>query len=382
MRVAALEVIPVSVPVETRLRTSNEGDAAHRDPADDTGTYDHLVVRVDLADGTRGYGEIAPHPDWPGSGTRETCRQVIEDCYRDLVTGEDVHSVARIGERLDRAAADFPFARSGIDVALHDAIGRLHGIPLYALLGGAVPEDRSLRIHHTVGIQSEAAVREEVEAAAARGIEDFKLKAGGPDLGAEVDRLAAVHDAVPGARIRIDANGAWTAAEAIQRIPALDDAAGGLELVEQPVGRGDLDGFRRVRMATSPPVMADESCYYPEDVARLADCEAVDVVNVKLSNAGGFVPAKRAAAVAEAHGLSCFAGGMLELGIGAAASAQFALSTPSIRYPTGILNRFAEHMLIEDPEDWAPSGPSVTIPDAPGLGVDVDENAIERYRVS
>lgn len=381
MRVTDVDAVPVSVPAEKRLRTGGDADADPDEREVEERTYDHLVVRVDLADGTRGYGEVAPHPDWPHAGTRDACRVVVKDRYAPVVEGTDVVHVARTAERLDREAAGLPFARAGVDVALHDALGRHLDVPLYSLLGGPTTDDRELEIHHTVGIESPESVREEASAAADRGIEAFKLKVGGPDPAAEVRRLVAVREAVPDARIRVDANGAWAADEAIRRVRALDDAADGLVFVEQPVPHDDIEGLRRVRAATPPPVMADEGCYSARDAVRLANREAVDVVNLKVANAGGLHGATRAAAVADALGLSCFAGGMLELGIGAAASAHFAVSTPAIRYPTGIFNRFAEHALIEDAADWEPSGPRVAIPDRPGLGVTVDGAALDRYRV-
>ena len=151
--------------------------------------------------------------------------------------------------------------------------------------------------------------------------------------------------------------------------------------VEQPVPNDDVAGLQRVRTKIQPLVMADESCYTARDVVCLAEWEAADLVNLNVANAGGLHSAQRAATVAEAHGFSCLAGGMLELGVGAAASAHVTLATPAISYPTGILNRFAEHMLIADSDDWEPSGPRMTVPDQPGLSVTIDEDTLNRYCV-
>lgn len=118
-----------------------------------------------------------------------------------------------------------------------------------------------------------------------------------------------------------------------------------------------------------------------DEVAALARRDACDVVNIKLGKTGGLVRACDVATVAAAHGLPCFVGSMLELGVGAAANAQFAAASPSVSYPTGTLNVHAEHSLVAEQERWEPSGSVFELPDAPGLGVTVDESALERYRV-
>lgn len=373
MRVTDVSATPVSVPVESALQTSKD-DA-------DGDTYDHVVVRVTLADGTEGFGEVAPHPTWPRAGTQATCLSLLRDTLAARVVSTDVYHARRTVRELERTVSGLPYPVAGLDVALHDALGRLVDRPVYDLLGGPVTDERTLELHYTVGIKPLPAFREEVVEAAESGYDAFKLKVG-RDSTAERERLRALREAVPGARIRVDANGAWTAAEAITQVRALDEAAGGLAFVEQPVPADDYAGLTQVRERTGVPVLADESCYSAADVATLARHEAADIVNLKLANAGGIGNAVDAAKVAEAHGLAGFAGGMLELGVGAAASAHFAVATPTIRYPTGILNRFAAHMLIENDAEWEPEGPEFVVPDGPGLGVTVDREAVERYRTN
>jgi L-alanine-DL-glutamate epimerase-like enolase superfamily enzyme len=167
----------------------------------------------------------------------------------------------------------------------------------------------------------------------------------------------------------------------MRRIPLLDEAADGLVLVEQPVAHDDLDGLARVTAAVDVPILADEACFSPRDVAALARRDACDVVNIKLGKTGGLARACDVATVAAAHGFPCFVGSMLELGVGAAANAQFAAASPSVSYPTGTLNVHAEHGLVVEGDRWEPDGSTFELPDAPGLGVTVDESALARYRV-
>jgi len=376
MELTSLDAIPISVPKATALRTG--GSDASTAGSD---TFDHVLVRAETADGVVGYGEVAPHPDWPNSGTQATVQSVIESEFAPLVAGRDPSHVARIVDELDRTVASHPFALAGVDAALYDALGKQLGRPTYELLGGPTAADRSLPLHYTVGIKEPDAVREEVAAAADRGFSAFKLKVGADERDADRRRLEAVRETCPGARIRVDANGSWAAGEAVRAIRELNQAADGIVFVEQPVPRDDVAGLARVRSAVEPSVMADEGCYGPTDVASLARANAVDAINVKPAKAGGITGAKRVAAVAAAHGLPCYVGGMLELGVGAAAAAHFALATPKRAYPTGLLNADADGSLLSEPDRWAPDGPAVAVPDDPGMGVSVDPTAVERYRI-
>jgi L-alanine-DL-glutamate epimerase-like enolase superfamily enzyme len=254
-------------------------------------------------------------------------------------------------------------------------------VPIFSLLGGPLTSGRSLPTHYTVGIDDPESVRREVAEATAAGYRDFKLKVGASDPKMDCRRLQAIREECPDARIRVDANGAWDPGEAVQAIERLDAAADGIVFVEQPVAADDPAGLRRVRSAVSPSIMADEDCYSPEDVALLARMDAIDAVNVKIAKAGGIVGAKRVAATAGAHGIPCFVGGMLELDIGAAAAAHFAIATPERTYPTGALNADATDTLLSNHDEWRTDTPTVTVPNAAGLGIDVDPDQIDRYRV-
>ena len=368
-RVDRVETIPVAVPAAAALANARTASADGTDER-----HDRLLVRVALDDGTVGWGEVAPHPTWPHGATTSVSRAVVDEDLAPLVVDESLADLPSLVGRLRGARPDAPFALAGVDVALHDALGRSRGVSVSELLGGA--RTRTLRIHHTVGIRSPDAVRAEATAAADRGVRAFKCKVGG-DVDADVARVAAVREAVPDAEIRVDANGAWTPDEALRAVGRLDDAAGGLVLLEQPCpSPADL---RRVRRRVDVPVMADESAGDADAVARLADADAVDAVNLKTATAGGLVGALDAAAVAREKDLDTFLGGMAELGVGAAASAQFgAIVDPD--YPTGVFTRLGAERLLTDDSPVTPDGASLTVSQAPGLGVTVDPGSLERVR--
>lgn len=374
--VTAVEAIPVSVPAETSYETSLSVATGGQ------GSYDHVLVRVETDAGVTGVGEVAPSSTWPHGLTRRAVVDLIEDRLAPLVEGEQLHRIPRLVDRAERVLSGEPFPIGGVDVALYDALGKLRDSPVYDLLGGAPGGEPTIDLHYSIGIRPPEEVRELAVEAREEGFTAFKVKVGGPDFEAEREAIAAIVEAVPDAEVRVDANQGWAAAEAIRRVRRLDEAADGLVLVEQPVPHDDVEGLRRVREATAVPVLADEACFSPADVADLAGRDACDAVNIKLAKTGGLSRARDVATVANAHGLPCFMGSMLELGIGTAANAHFAASSPAVTYPSGVLNVHATSTLVEDPGAWKPSGDRFTVPSDPGLGVTVDDTAVERYRVN
>lgn len=318
---------------------------------------------------------------WPRGLTQKACTDLINDTLAPTVEGHQVIRLPRILEALERQLSAEPFPVYGIDLALHDALGKYLDVPVYDLLGGPKTANRSFDLHHSIGIKGTDEMAADATSAAERGFQAFKVKVGSDEHGQECAGIRAITEAVPDARIRIDANQAWQPEEAIRKIRELDQAANGLTLVEQPVGYDIIDGLRRVREAVAPPILADESVFSPRDVVTVARNRAADIINIKLAKTGGLHRGKNVAVVAAAHGLTCFMGSMIELGIGAAASAHLTVSTPEIAYPTGIMNQYVEDTLVANEDEWTVDGSTFTVPTRPGLGIEVDHSAIERHRI-
>lgn len=369
MKVRTVEAIPISVPGDAGLRR------------DGTDAFEHVLVRVETTAGTVGWGEIAPMPSWPQGLTQDACLGLVREVLAPTVEGSRLAAIDRVVADMEDALADVPFPIAGVDVALHDALGRHLGLPVADLLGGTTTPDGTISLQASIPPGSEQAVRSAARDAAAADVRDVKVKVGADALAADQTALETVVDALPGARIRVDANGAWSPAAAVPALRRLDDAAGGLVYVEQPVPPEDRRGLRRVREATGLPVVADEACFSPTDVAALAAADAVDAVSVKVAKAGGLARAHEAAVVGQAVGLAVVVGGMLELGIGTAASAHLAAAAPAIRFPTGIFAHGASTALLENDDRWSVSGPTFAVPEDPGLGIRVDPTAVERHRV-
>ena len=151
----------------------------------------------------------------------------------------------------------------------------------------------------------------------AAGYPILKLKVGSPH---DAEMLGVVREEAPEKLIRVDANTAWTAKQALAALPMLQEF--GVELLEQPVAAADIDGLRLLRRRSSIPIVADESCVTLGDIPRLVG--AVDGVNLKLAKCGGLREAMRMIHASRAHGLQVMLGCMVESTLGIAAAVQLA----------------------------------------------------------
>ncbi|MBI3472689.1 MAG: mandelate racemase/muconate lactonizing protein, partial [Candidatus Solibacter usitatus] len=175
-------------------------------------------------------------------------------------------------------------------------------------------------------------------------------------------------------------NGGWPPRVAVQMIRRLREY--NIYFAEQPVAPLDVSWMADVRRQVEVPVMADESVYTPQDAMALARAAAADVFSIYVGKSGGIGPARRIAAVAEAAGLTCTVGSNLELGVASAAMIHLSLATPGINaeeFPCDIIGPlFYESDLLKDP--LPVTAGSARPHERPGLGVELDEGKVERYR--
>lgn len=245
-------------------------------------------------------------------------------------------------------------ARCALDLALHDRIARQHRVPLYKLLG--LPRPSVLPTSFTISIGEPPEMARTAAAAAAYPI--LKLKLGTED---DMACVAAVRAARPDARLRVDANAAWSPEEAVQRLRSL--APYHLELVEQPVARDDIAGLGFVQAHTDLPIVADESLRTLADVERLAQA-GVRGINLKLNKVGGLAAALPIALRARVLGLHVMLGCMIETSLGVTAMLHLASLADWLDLDAPLL-------ISNDPFTGAryDGTGSMHLPEAPGIGV-------------
>ena len=276
-------------------------------------TAGNVVVRITDDGGTTGVGAAAPSAHY--GETPATVEAVLPDLLAVVERVGDPHARQRIERERDEVVRDNPAAHAAVDIALADLAAKRLGVPLFRQWG--LDPDATPRTSFTIGLAPTDRMREKAVDAVAKGHEVLKVK-----LGTERDReiLAAIRDAAPDARLRVDANEAWTPKEAIRKIDRLADH--GVEFVEQPVAAGNLSGLRRVAARSTLPLAADESCVTLSDIPQVATW--ADIANVKLMKCGGLGPARRLIAAARAHGLETMLGCMIESNAAIAAACHLA----------------------------------------------------------
>jgi len=344
------------------------------------GTYSHVesvLVRLTTDTGLVGWGEATPDPYVTGESWASTHAMLRHDLLPLL---HDQNPLARetIHARLDEVVTGAPSAKAAIDLAVWDIAGKHAGVSVATLLGGPVRE--SLIWHATLSIGEPATMARAAEGAVAAGHTEIKMKVGAARLQDDVDRIIAVRAAVgPDIALMVDANQGWRdPATAIRAITAITPAAP--IWIEQPIRADDFAGLADVRRATGIAQMADEGVYGARDALRIVTLRAADLINVKLMKTGGITEAMRLIAVCEAAGLRCMVGSMVESTIATAAGVQIALARQVV-----VANGLVGPVMLR--EDLATGltyadGAIRMDPDAPGLGIVVNEESVARFAAS
>lgn len=367
-RIASMEAILVDLP------TVRE----HRLAMTTMTTQTLVIVRLRCDDGVEGVGEATSIGGLSyGEQSPEGIKLTIDAYLAPLLAGADAANINATMSMAGRAVQGHSFAKSAIETALLDAQGQRLGLPVHALLGGAIRT--ALPVLWTLASGDTARDIEEAQALiAARRHRVFKLKIGRGALEADVAHAAAIKRALgDGIGVTVDVNQAWDEVTATRGVAALE--AAGIDLVEQPISRRHRRGMARLAARFAVPIMADESLDGPEDAFELARDAAADVFSLKISKAGGPLATLRTAAVADAAGIALYGGTMLEGSIGSIASAHVFATCARLSWGTELLGPLLlkDDVVVQRP---AYSDFELQLPQDPGLGVQLDEDKLDFYR--
>lgn len=352
----------------------------------------YIVVKLHVGGGVVGLGEAQVLKDWGGEyGSRygeapQTTEVIINELLTPLLVDEDVRRIEALHIKIDRFVKGYPYAKAALDVAMHDAVGKLYGVPVYQLLGGLVR--REVPIAHSLGLMEIEAAIAEAQQVVDEGIRMLKVKVG-VDAPRDIELVKRLRRTVgPGIQIRVDANqGYRTWKEALRVTRAMQEFD--ICFMEQPVE--GLEAMARVAQATDVPIMADESAWTARDVLRLIEWRAAEMISVYYTKPGGLLKAKKLLAVAETGGLRCDINGSGEMGVGNAANLHLAASSPIIDLPGTIpvtstaetvRTKVAGHNYLDDiiTEPFVYKDGCLIVPEKPGLGIELDEAKLAKYR--
>jgi muconate cycloisomerase len=353
----------------------------------------YLLVKVADSEGRVGWGEAPALKDWGGEFGRyygesaSIVSTVITSYLGPAVLGIDLGNAADLHQRMDAVIKGYPYAKAAIDLAFYDLTGRAFGLSVHTLLGGA--SRLFIPVTHSIGLVSIQEAEAEAAKVVSEGFKTIKIKVG-RDSKRDVDVVHRVRATVgPGVNLCVDANeGYATPGLAIRTIRKMQEFD--LLYVEQPVS--GIERMAEVARAVDVPLMADESAWNGHDVIQIIAQQAAQIVSIYTTKPGGLYRAMEVAATCRSAGIICNVNGSVETGVGnlanvhlaAAASAATVSSVIPVSTPAEFQNGQVGGIyylddLIKQPlvvKDGA-----IQVPTAPGMGIDVDENKLVRYRV-
>ncbi|MBN8436326.1 dipeptide epimerase [Priestia flexa] len=307
------ETIPLKVPFKTALRTATE--------------IESVEVIITLENGITGRGAAAPTYVITGDSL-ESILAALKGPIKAAIIGRDVKEFQLLLQSVQSCCVGNTSAKAAADIALHDAYSKLMKVPLYTYLGG----EKTLSTCMTIGVDTPEKMIKAAKLAVADGFQVLKVKVGAnPEL--DFERIQKIHEAIPSyIKLRLDANQGWSAKQAVQIIHEMESRNFNIEFIEQPVPSYDLDGLKHVTDRVTTLIMADESLFSVKDALKLVAGRYVDLLNIKLMKCGGINEAWKIASIAEANGVSCMIGSMMEPCFSVGAAAHFASAHPNVHY--------------------------------------------------
>lgn len=330
-----------------------------------------VLVRIITDSGLIGLGEASPF--LPITGETQETNITAARHIRDMLLGKDPLAIESHLREMRPFMHTNPSIVAAFDMAFYDLLGKVTGLPLYRLLGG---DRTNLESDITVDLDEPQIMAKRAKEFVDRGFRTIKVKVGqSPQL--DEARLRAIRESIGEApAIRIDANQGWTVPQAVEALRRLEKYR--IEFCEQPVAAGDIDGMRLVREGSPIPIMADESLFLPADAIKLIKAGACDYFNIKVMKAAGLANSIRIADIAEAANIRCMLGCMVESRLALTAAAHVMAAKPNIVFAD--LDGFTSHTVDPIIGGMKLDGGKITLPEAPGLGCDVDPAFLKKLR--
>lgn len=359
MRLESIELhhirMPLREPFETSFGVTREREA--------------VLVRA-CARGADGWGECVAgqRPDFSYE-TTSTVWHVLTDFLIPAALAIEVEEPQQLRRVLD-GARGHPMAKAGLEAAVWDLFAKQAGQSLAQYLGGT--GDR-VTVGVSIGIQeSTPALLQAVEEYVRRGYARVKVKI---KPGRDVEEVRALRKAFPGLALQVDANAGYSLSD-LPVFKALDELD--LAMIEQPLGATELTDHSRLQAQLRTPVCLDESIGDAASAGAALDVGACRIINIKPARVGGLGEARRIHDLCAQRTVPVWCGGMLETGIGRAASVALA-TLPNFRLPGDLSasDRYYAEDLIEQPFVLN-SDSTLTVPTGPGIGVDLRWDRLRR----
>lgn len=318
MKITAVNAIPTSLVVNPKLAIVSAA-GAHPESH-------YLAITIHTDEGLVGHGEATVAPAWSGE-SQGTALVLIQQMLSTVLIGADPMLTNLLVDRMDRMLIGNPFTKAALEMALLDLKGKILGLPVHLLLGGA-RRSTKIPLKFSIGAFSPKEAARIARHAGSLGLRAAKVKVG---LVVEEDiaRVQAVRSEMgDDFRLAVDANSGWTEADAVRALPALERL--GVNALEQPLRRGDFRGCYRLRQRTYIPLMLDESVFTRQDAMEAIREDACDFISIYPGKNGGILRSMEIAQMAAAAGIECTIGSNLEMDLGTAAMLHLAVAMPNL----------------------------------------------------
>jgi L-alanine-DL-glutamate epimerase-like enolase superfamily enzyme len=372
VKIDHIEIIPLHLPVKEPLVES------HGIFSD----FDHVVLRIHSDTGVSGLGEVEAYPSFERMGceTQAGIVSVLKERLIPAIAGQNAANINAVWQAMDKAVVGFMRVKAAIDNALYDLNGKALGVPAYQLLGGKMQNGYVVEgVGYGLSIDEPDIVAAKAKEAVEHGYRQLEIKAGDSnDPARDVERLRLARKAIGrDIPIKIDFNGYYDTKTAIRLIREMEKH--GVQWIEQPAKYWDLEGLARVRSAVDVTVVADEAVEDEHDLMRVIRVGASDAVHIKPTTKGGLTTARKLLWIAMAADMQIVPGTSAPTGVGMAAAHTFIAICPHL---SGGAHGSPSDILVEDiVEEPIPAGATyLKISDRPGLGIELNKEAVERYR--
>ena len=362
MKIERIELFPVRYPMTGYFKffAGPRGEAGRA----------AVIIKLTADSGAVGWGESVPLPTWSDE-TLETAVVALRRYFVPALLGHDPADIAGAHRKLDAAIAPafstgMPITRAGLDLALHDLVGRATGQSLHQMWGR--PKGGPLPISWTVNARTLDEVEPLVAEGRRRGYRHFNIKVA-PDPEFDVALTRAVRRLAPDCFLWADANCGYDLATALRAAPRLADA--GANVLEAPIRPNLLSGYQALKRQGALPIFMDEGVVSPAELAEFIQLGMLDGVAQKPARCGGLLSCRRQIELLHEHQLSFLGSGLTDPDISLAATvalyAAYGLTKPAA------LNgpQFLTASVLKKP--LAVIDGTLAVPDGPGLGVEVDE---------
>jgi len=352
-------------------------------------SMERVLVRVDTDEGITGWGEMRTFL------SPTATESILEDGIAPLIEGQSPFETERLRRQVFIEYTNVELFFAAVETACWDIVGKALGKPVFELLGGAsAPQqttamnataadaesetNRDIEFAFCLGILPPAESRTKACEALDTGFSVLKTKAG-RDWQQDVARIQAMHDEVDGQlEFRLDPNQGWSLDQAVRVGAALEDSGIYLQYMEQPIRVNAHDSLSMLRQRLRQPIASNEDTYIPNNIRSLVETGSMDVAVLDLTPAGGIAGLRQQAAIVEDAGVPYTHHCAFDLGIRTAAILHAVHGLPGFSLPPDTTYYAWEDDIIEEPFEVADG--CMTVPDDPGLGIDVDLDAVEEYQ--